>query len=352
MTNKRWRKITSILVCAAMMLSIHAPVIAMDIEVLKLTPKASVVKSDAQVQAVMDRIDAIGTVEYTDDGLGKILTAKNAYAALSSLQRDQVDNYGKLLAARNGYKALAADKVDTSEYTITDNGVINSTVRWYVYSNGVLEVTGTGSVPSYSSNAPWQNYVSSIKTIIVRSTITDIGASAFAGCNNLTSITLPFVGESRTATGYQAAFGYIFGYITSADTSNSGQSAYIYHTDGSSERISKGGYSSPQTAFVNGLYGYVTDTDGKPWKYGFGNNTTLNYYYSQDNHWFTSYTYKAADSRYYLRTYVYQIPDVLKTVTITDASKIEDGAFNNCKNITQITLNDGVSSIGAYAFQH
>ena len=180
MTNKRWRKITSILVCAAMMLSIHAPVIAMDIEVLKLTPKASVVKSDAQVQAVMDRIDAIGTVEYTDDGLGKILTAKNAYAALSSLQRDQVDNYGKLLAARNGYKALAADKVDTSEYTITDNGVINSTVRWYVYSNGVLEVTGTGSVPSYSSNAPWQNYVSSIKTIIVRSTITDIGASAFA----------------------------------------------------------------------------------------------------------------------------------------------------------------------------
>lgn len=41
----------------------------------------------------------------------------------------------------------------------------------------------------------------------------------------------------------------------------------------------------------------------------------------------------------------------MTTVNITDADKIETAAFNNCKNITKITLNDGVTSIGDYAFQ-
>ena len=44
------------------------------------------------------------------------------------------------------------------------------------------------------------------------------------------------------------------------------------------------------------------------------------------------------------------MPAVLKTVTITDASKIETAAFNNCKNITKIVLNDGITSIGDYVF--
>ena len=41
--------------------------------------------------------------------------------------------------------------------------------------------------------------------------MTSIGASAFSGCSALTSITIPFVGASRTATGTNALFGYIFG---------------------------------------------------------------------------------------------------------------------------------------------
>ena len=324
MTKKTWRRITSLMLCAVMMLSMHTQAISLTIDDIELTPKASAVKSDAQVREVMDRIDAIGTVEYTDECLGKIVTAEKAYAALSSSQKLQVENYGKLLAARRGYDALAADKADTSGYTITDNGVINSTVRWYVYSNGVLEIAGTGSVPSYSSNAPWQSYVSSIKTIIVRSSITGIGASAFAGCNNVTSITLPFVGASRTATGWQAHFGYIFGYNSTHYTANTLYRPLANYYDTFAVSYT----ATPSTAFINGYY----------------NN-------SFSNAWYTCQNYYYDTGKYYFYTYTYSVPAALKTVNITDAAKIEDGAFNFCQNITGVSLNDGITAIGRGAFQ-
>lgn len=175
-----------------------------------LSPKASETKSNARVQAVIDKIDAIGTVEYTGESLSKIVVAEKAYDALKSDEKLKVTNYGTLKAARAAYDALAADHVDTSSYTVKDIGVLSSGINWFVYDNGVLEISGEGKVPPYSAGgAPWYSYASSINTILVRSSVTGIGAFAFYGCNNVTNITLPFVGASRTATGYSATFGCV-----------------------------------------------------------------------------------------------------------------------------------------------
>lgn len=38
-----------------------------------------------------------------------------------------------------------------------------------------------------------------------------IGQGAFSGCIQMQSITLPFAGDSRTASGQEGNFGYIFG---------------------------------------------------------------------------------------------------------------------------------------------
>ena len=46
---------------------------------------------------------------------------------------------------------------------------------------------------------------------IIENNIQSIGAGAFSGCIKLRSITLPFVGESRTASRRNGLFGYIFG---------------------------------------------------------------------------------------------------------------------------------------------
>ena len=220
MKKQNWRKVLSFVLCIAMVLSCNAQVFAVGIDISDngtyLDEKQSDVKSDAQVDAVEALIDAIGTVEYTDDSLAKIVVAEKAYNKLTATQKDQVENWGTLKAARNAYDALAADNQDTSDLTVIDSGTI-SNLKWTVYQGGLLEISGSGAIPSYSlGGAPWYSYASSVSSILVRSSVTGIGNNAFYGCNNVTEITLPFVGASRSAIGYEANFGYIFGYTTSS----------------------------------------------------------------------------------------------------------------------------------------
>ena len=350
--KNQWKKGLSVILCIALMLSCNAQVFAVGFNIFDdgtyLDSKQSEIKSDAKVKAVEALIDAIGKVEYTDACLAKIVAAEKAYAKLNSEQKLKVVNYGTLLAARNAYDALKADKVDTSHLTATDSGTIGK-LKWAVYTNGLLEISGSGSVPSYSAgSAPWYNYASSVTSILVRSSVTGIGGSAFYGCDNITDITLPFVGESRTATGAASAFGYIFGYETSSgNSSNGGSYTYLYDVNGNTKSVTRS-YSYKSDAFVNGLYGYVMS--GRDYYYGFDDSSTCKDY-AMNKPWYTSYTYNSYNT-YYPQTFVFNIPIGLKTVTITDASKIGAGAFNNCKNITKIVLNDGITSVGDYAFQN
>ena len=295
--KKQMKKVLCVVLSILMAFSYAVPAFAGSIDNTHLSTKQSDVKSDAEVKAVEKKIDAIGKVHYTDKSLAKIIVAENAYNALSDTQKSNVSNYGALKAARNAYDALAADNIDTSSYTITDKGSLSDDVNWFVYDNGLLEITGKGAIPSYSEgNAPWYQYKDTITSILVRSSITGIGSSAFYGCNKLTEITLPFVGASRDATGYSCSFGYIFDYSTSSIGSS--------YFDGD---------------FAPG-YGYKT-----------GNFTTKG-------------------NGYYYYYYDFSIPSSLKTVTITDADQIGKGAFHKCTNISKIVLNDGITSIGDYAF--
>ena len=293
--KKQMKKVLCVVLSILMTFSYAVPAFAGSIDNTHLSTKQSDVKSDAEVKAVEKKIDAIGKVHYTDKSLAKIIVAENAYNALSDMQKSNVSNYGALKSARNAYDALVADNIDTSSYNITDKGSLSDDVNWFVYDNGLLEITGKGSIPSYlKGNAPWYQYKDNITSILVRSSVVGIGSRAFSGCNKLTEITLPFVGTSRDATGYSCSFGYIFDYNTSDYVSSS-------FFDGN---------------FAPG-YGYETGsatTHGAP------------YYYS------------------------FSVPSSLKTVTITDADQIGKGAFHQCTNISKIVLNDGITSIGDYAF--
>jgi len=60
------------------------------------------------VSHVIDLIDAIGTVTYTQVSMDKIVAAENAYAALNQEQKSFVENVEDLEAARDAYNALKA----------------------------------------------------------------------------------------------------------------------------------------------------------------------------------------------------------------------------------------------------
>ena len=292
--KKQLKRTLCIVLSVLMAFSYAVPAFAGMVDNTHLSVEQSDPESDAKVKAVEKKIDAIGKIQYTDKSLAKIIVAENAYGALSDAQKSNVSNYGALKASRNAYDALVADHQDTGTLTVTDSGTIDS-LNWTVYTNGLLEISGDGSMPSYTTgSAPWYQYRDSITSILVRSSITGIGSKAFYGCNNITEITLPFVGASRDASGYSCSFGYIFDYSGSSGSTSSS----LFDGDFAP------GYGYKKGYYSNGYY----------------------YYYN------------------------FSIPSSLKKVTITDATQIGKGAFHKCANISEIILNDGITSIGDYAF--
>ena len=125
-----------------------------------------------------------------------------------------------------------------------------------------------------------------ITSIVVPDYVTSISDYAFNGCGNLMKMTLPFVGASKTATGYESVFGFIFGF-----------------------------HRSRYSDTIDGL--------------------TYQYYDS------------SSDSAY--RYYHYNIPASLRSVTIT-GGEIGDSVFYGCNNLTNINIPNNISSIGDLAF--
>ena len=310
--------------------------------------------------------------------------------------------------------AVDVDDVDTSGLTVRDFATIapSGTVKWTLYTNGLLEFSGTGIIPSYDEGgAPWYQYKDSITEILVRKTITEIGKGAFYGCNKVTEITLPFVGKSRTTTtGIESTFGYVFGYYGIDDkgiatnvvgkaasalacrptvveedvyhngkyydkrehshgylfqvrdvtyVSSSGTLTYNYIIDDNHYQISTAleryNFGWPRCSFL--------DVDPVTWyrKYGedlsYRRRTTISRKfttlylspYGSSNGIFSCYDYSAY-GYYWLQTYKLCVPDTLETVNITNAHQIGDGAFFYCSSLKQINLNTEINSIGAYAF--
>ncbi len=298
-----------------------------------------------------------------------------------------------------------ADEADTSGLTVRDFATIAlaGSVKWTLYTNGLLEFSGTGVIPSYAEGAaPWYQYRDSITEILVRKTITEIGSGAFYGCNEVTEITLPFVGKSRTTTtGIESVFGYIFGYYGIDDRGSSptnvvGKAAsalvcmptvveedvyqngkyydkrrhshgYRYRVVDMNAGVVDDNHYQISTKLESYNFGWprcsFLDMDPLTWYRNHGEGlsyrrrATISREFStaylspsgSNNGMFSCYDYLAY-GYYWLQTYVLRVPTALKTVNITDATRISDGAFFRCSSITEIHLNTDITYIGAYAF--
>ena len=70
------------------------------------------------------------------------------------------------------------------------SGECGTNLTWTLDCDGVLIVTGTGSMRSWNSNSSPFNNNDSIKKVIIDNSVTSIGSYAFYGCMDLTEVSI------------------------------------------------------------------------------------------------------------------------------------------------------------------
>lgn len=87
----------------------------------------------------------------------------------------------------------------------SEEGICGEAVIWYLDTNGILTISGTGDMYDYSEDAqPWAEYAEDIISVVITEGVTSIGDGAFSALENLEAITIP---ASVTAIGEAVFFG-------------------------------------------------------------------------------------------------------------------------------------------------
>ena len=162
------------------------------------------------------------------------------------------------------------------------------------------------------------------------STCTSIGSFAFRNCSGLTSITIP---DNVTSIG-RYAFSGCSG-LTDIIIPESVTSIGDFTFSGCSS------LESITLPFVGGSIKTADDTYQYPFGYIFGTSSFTGGVATRQNYYGSNISSTTYDT--------YYIPSSLKKVTITGGN-ILYGAFENCGNLTSITIPESVTSIGERAF--
>lgn len=166
------------------------------------------------------------------------------------------------------------------------------------------KITIPGSAKRIGEKAFWK--CTSLTDITIQYGVTRIENDAFYGCTSLTSIVVP---DSVT-------------YIGGAFDGCAGLTHMTLPFVGGFSQVAADDTEQSTFGFIFGVLSY---TGTSATKQTFSSETIM------------------------LTTRTYYIPTRLKSVTITGGDIVR-GAFMNCKNLTSITIGDGITTIGASAF--
>lgn len=72
----------------------------------------------------------------------------------------------------------------------SQTGTCGKNLTWYI-EDGVLTISGTGTMTNFSDDAPWDSYRDFIQSVVINEGVTSISNYAFCWCHGLTSVTIP-----------------------------------------------------------------------------------------------------------------------------------------------------------------
>ena len=229
---------------------------------------------------------------------------------------------------------LSVGSVSAAEPTIVDSGNCGkdgSNVTWTLDSNGLLTISGTGEMAYYEmqydsasdeyiTTAPWGNQA---KMVVIGDGVTGIGAAAFYGCSDLTSVTM---GSSVTSIGDSAFSGCtgLTGIVLPGSVTSIGEYAF---------------YNCNSLTVIEIPEGVTT----------LGNSA----FFGCDNLKEIRYNARAAADLTGLsgafRSAGASVGGV-KVIFGESVEKIPGNIFSNCESLTSVTIGSNVTSIGDNAF--
>ena len=278
----------------------------------------------------------------------------------------------------NNLQKITLPFVGTSERTTVSNSVFGS-----IFGSTSSSTSGTTKQSYDSLNSSYYYIPSTLKSVTITkatkipygafdncSMITDlsipksvasVGENAFRGCTGLKKLSIPFVGSSRTSTGYTSTFGYPFGYSSSSVDGYTSQyyessKCYYYNIPSSIEDVEITDQSTiPYGAFYNcskikniRLNKVITDISTSAF---FGLSGMENVYFDGSiEEWCnincTSYRPNYYANHLYINGELLQGELVIPS-TITN---VPSYAFAGATDISSIKLSSKLSSVGANAF--
>lgn len=199
-------------------------------------------------------------------------------------------------------------------------------------TNGVFnlpdEVTAIGEYAFYNC--------SQLVQITTGSDIKSIGQYAFSGCTALSKMNSTTAGSIIMLEGLESVGTYAFQNVANAKTvvvpstvTSIGASAFSGCSTIESITLPFVGKSATANNAVDSVFGYIFGNNGETEAEG-----TIKQYYKSSTSYYNFYF----------------IPTTIKNVTITNQAVIPFGAFSNCTFVENVTLTEGTTEVGSYAF--
>ena len=189
---------------------------------------------------------------------------------------------------------------------------IHADISWTLSGDGTLTISGTDML-DYNvitwlgeQTVPWNSQKKSIKKVVIKNGVTNIGSFAFYDCSYLTSITIPNSVTSIGRSAFENCKGLTSITIPNSVT-NSGYHAFYGSSGFTSIIVEKGNTKYDSRNDCNAIIEKETNT---------------------------------------------LIAGCKKTIIPNTVTSIGDYAFSNCRALTSITIPKSVKSLGEQAFSY